>query len=115
MASWSRAHHRPVQKLDPSKLAAKLAAKTVATSGTDLALGFWILDYAPEPGKPPMARARVRVQITMPGEVVFDRVVATDTVVGDAGLTPAELAARVAREVLAILRPHMRRSVPSWP
>jgi hypothetical protein len=45
---------------------------------------------------------------------VFDRVVVTDTVVGDKGVAQPELAARVAREVLAILRPHMRRRVPSW-
>jgi hypothetical protein len=115
VASWSVAHHRRVQKLDPSKLAAPVATRTVATSGSDLALGFWVLDYASEAGKPPMARARVRVQITTPSEVVFDRIVSTDSVLGDPGLAPPELAARVAREVLAILRPHLRRGVPSWP
>jgi hypothetical protein len=61
-----------------------------------------------------MARARVRVWIADASAVVFDRVVVTDTVVGDKGLAPPELAARVAREVLAILRPHLRRQVPSW-
>ncbi|TMQ19754.1 MAG: hypothetical protein E6J90_17340 [Deltaproteobacteria bacterium] len=115
VASWSRAHHRQVQKLDPGKLTAQAAAGTVAASGSDLALGFWILDYAPEAGAPPMARARVRVQVATSSAVVFDRIVATDTVVGDRGLAPPDLAARVAREVLAILRPHLRRSVPSWP
>jgi hypothetical protein len=61
-----------------------------------------------------MARARVRVQILGPRAVVFDRVVVTDTVLGDPGRGPLEVAARVAREVLAILGPHLRRSVPSW-
>lgn len=111
VASFCRAHHRELQKLDPTQL----AARTVASLGPGLAIGFWILDYTSEDGKPPMARARVRVQIASGSTVVFDRVVVTDTVVGDVGLGPRELAERVAREILAILRPHMRRSVPSWP
>ena len=110
VTSWSRAHHREIQKLDPSKL----AARTVASLGPDLAIGFWILDYTFQDGKPPMARARVRVQIASGRTVVFDRVVVTDTVLGDVGLDPKQLAERVAREILAILRPHLRRSVPSW-
>ncbi len=61
-----------------------------------------------------MARARVRVRVADTSEVLFDRVVITDTVLGDKGSGPQELAARVAREVLAILRPHMRRRVRSW-
>jgi len=114
VADWTRAHHREPRKLDPARLAPRLAAATVVASGTDLAIGFWILGYAAEPGAVPMARARVRVRISDAGAVRFDRVVVTDTVLGDKGLSPSELAARVAREVLAILRPHMRRSVPSW-
>jgi hypothetical protein len=113
VASWTRAHHRQVQRVD----AAALAGKPVV--GSDLAIGFWILgwtlDREPPTGKLAMARARVRVQLSGPAGVVFDRVIATDTVLGEPGLADAELAARVAREVLAILRPHMRRSVPSWP
>jgi hypothetical protein len=120
LTEWTRAHHRRVLTVEPGKLDGdtdvdrKLASRTVAASGTDLALGFWILDYAPEPATPPMARARVRVRITDPRQVLFDRVVVTDTVVGDTGLGPRDLAARVAREVLAIVRPHLRRNVPSW-
>jgi hypothetical protein len=113
-ADWIRAHHREVRKLDPGKLDPKIAARSVAAEGSDLAFGFWILGYTVEPGPLPMARARVRVQITDASAVVFDRVVATDTVVGERNFTVPELAARVAREVLAILRPHVRRSVPSW-
>lgn len=120
IAGWSRAHHREIQKFDP----ARLAARTVASLGSGLAIGFWILDYNPEDGddgkdgkdrKPPMARARVRVQVASGSAVVFDRVIATDTVLGEMGLGPPELAARVAREVLAILQPHLRRGVPAWP
>lgn len=109
IADWARAGHRRVQKLDPAKLEPKLAARTVEASGAQLALGFWLLDYTAEGGAVPMARARVRVQLSDANGVAFDRVVATDTVVGDRGLPPEQLAARVAREVLAILRPHLRR------
>jgi hypothetical protein len=35
-------------------------------------------------------------------------------VIGDARLGPRDLAARVARAVLAIVQPHLRRGVPSW-
>jgi hypothetical protein len=114
VADWIRGHHREVRKLDPGKLDPRIAASSVAAAGSDLAFGFWILGFTAETAPLPMARARVRVQITSASAVVFDRVVATDTVVGDRNLTVAELAARVAREVLAILRPHVRRSVASW-
>jgi hypothetical protein len=113
-SDWIRARHREVRKLDPGKLDPKIAARSVTAAGSDLAFGFWLLGYTVEPGPLPMARARVRVQITDASAVVFDRVIATDTVVGERNLTVPELAARVAREVLAILRPHVRRSVPSW-
>lgn len=114
VADWTRAHHRVPRNTDP----AKLTAATLTAAGADLAIGFSILEWSVEqpsdPRQPAMARARVRVQITGPRAVVFDRVVATDTVLGDPGRGQPELAARVAGEVLAILRPHMRRSVPSW-
>jgi hypothetical protein len=111
---WVRAHHRLARKLDPSKLDPKIAAKAVTAGAAELAIGLWILAYSPEPGVLPMARARVQVRIADGTAVLFDRVVATDTVLGDKGLAPPELAARVAREVLAILGPHMRRRVASW-
>jgi hypothetical protein len=113
-ADWIREHHREARKLDPGKLDAKIAARSVAAAGSDLAFGFWILGYALDSTPLPMARLRVRVQITDASAVLFDRVIATDTVVGERGMSVADLAGRAAREVLAILRPHMRRTVPSW-
>jgi hypothetical protein len=68
-----------------------------------------VLTFAVEPGRVPLARARVRVQI---GGTKFDRVVRTDTIVGDRDFTVEQLAARTAREVLAILVPHLRRTLP---
>jgi hypothetical protein len=117
---WAASHHRKVQTVEPSKL----GIKAIAAGGAELALGLWVVDWSVErmpaaPGAPvaqplAMARAKVRVQLTGAAGVLFDRVVVTDTVLGEPGLGDAELAVRVAREVLAILRPHMRRSVPSW-
>jgi hypothetical protein len=114
VAGWLGAHHRRLEKLPPGKLEPKLAPKAVAAGAAELAIGLWILDYQPEAGALPMARARVRVRIADASAVRFDRVVVTDTVLGDKGSSAPELAARVAREVLAILRPHMRRHVSSW-
>jgi hypothetical protein len=114
VTEWTRAHHHRMQTLGPGTLDLKLVGRTAGPPDTDVALGFWILDYTPKPGTPPMARARVRVQITDLRQVLFDRVVATDTVVGDLGLSPQDLAARVARSVLAIVQPHLRRGLPSW-
>jgi len=111
---WAHAAQREPRIIDAAQLDAKRAVPTVRASGAGLAVGFWILDYAPEAGALPMARARVRVQITDAATVVFDRVVVTDTVLGDKGLAPAELAARVAREILAILRPHLLRGAAAW-
>lgn len=68
-----------------------------------------VLTFSIEMGKVPMARARVRVKIA---GTKFDRVVRTDTVVGDRDSTAEQLAARTAREVLAILRPNLRRALP---
>ncbi|HEX4423628.1 MAG TPA: hypothetical protein VH165_37215 [Kofleriaceae bacterium] len=113
VADWTRAHHHQQQQIDPSKLVPQLASKSV-TGASDLAIGFWVLSYQPEAGAVAMARAKVRVRIADATAVVFDRVVVTDTVLGDRGSSPAELAARVSREILAILRPHMMRHVRAW-
>ncbi len=117
-ATWTRAARHEPRVTEGDKLTSKLAAQTVRAGDAGLAIGFWVSDYivepAVEPGAVPMARARVRVRIADRAAVVFDRVVVTDTVLGDRGLAPGDLAARVAREVLAIVQPHLRRSVPWW-
>lgn len=65
--------------------------------------------FAIERGAVPLARARVHARVTLQGRRVFDRTIVTDTVVGDRGMTDDALAQRTAREVRAILAPHVRR------
>jgi hypothetical protein len=69
-----------------------------------------VRDYETVAGAVPMARARVRLAIGME----FDRVLFTDTVVGEKGMAPEALAARVAQEVLVIARPYLKRVVTTW-
>ena len=115
VGDWVRAQHREMKPIDHSKLDPKLAAKAVSGANAELAVGLWILEYHTETvDKLPVASARVHVRVADTHDVVFDRVIVTDTVLGDPKLAAPELAARVAREVLAILRPHMRHAVPSW-
>jgi len=75
-------------------------------------VSFQVTGYAVKTGKVPMARARVHVTIgDAGGAIKFDRVVVTDTIVGDVDQAPDLLAARTAREVLAIVRPHVLRAL----
>ena len=70
---------------------------------------LYVRTFKIDSGTVPTARARVQVRIK---DTKFDRIVRTDTIVGDKSFTPDQLAARTAREVLAILRPHLRRALP---
>jgi hypothetical protein len=116
---WVRRARRDPRVVEARTLAAKLAPRAVASTNAERAVAFEILGYSvkPAPGARdvPLARARVRVQISDASAVIFDRVVATDTIVGDRRMPPEELAARVAEEVLAILRPHVQRAAWPWP
>jgi hypothetical protein len=87
------------------------AALWAATQRYPAELAFDVLTFSAERGSVPMARARVRVEIRAGGERRVDRIVRTDTIVGDRGSTPAELAARTAREVIAIVQPNYRRAL----
>jgi hypothetical protein len=116
---WVRRARRDPRVVEARTLAGKLAAKAVASTNAERAVAFEILGYSiksnPGARDVPLARARVRVQISDASAVIFDRVVATDTIVGDRRMPPNELAARVAEEVLAILRPHVQRAAWPWP
>jgi hypothetical protein len=116
---WVRRARRDPRVVEARTLAGKLAPKAVASTNAERAVAFEILGYSvkstPGAREVPLARARVRVQISDASAVIFDRVVATDTIVGDRRMPPDELAARVAEEVLAILRPHVQRAAWPWP
>ena len=74
-------------------------------------LSLEVLSYSVDKGKVPFAHARVRARVSNSRGVMFDRVIVTDTIVGDAGIAPEQLAERTAREVLAIVRPNLRRAL----
>jgi len=117
VAAWARSHRREPRTVDASTLVRRLAPQTVLHAGAERGFAFEVLGYDIRQfkHKVPIARARVRVRICDGQAVLFDRVVVTDSIVGSPSTPPAELAARTAREVLAILLPHVRRAVPEWP
>ncbi|HTR50648.1 MAG TPA: hypothetical protein VMJ10_08070 [Kofleriaceae bacterium] len=98
LTAWAEHHHW------------RAALATGATAATEAHLVVTVLAYDVTPGVVPTARARVHVKIGAD----FDRVVVTDTVVGDRNIAPEQLAARTARAVLDIVEPHMRHAVASW-
>lgn len=114
VTGWARAHGRQPIPTDPNRLSRQFAANTVAASGNDLAIAFEIRGFAIAAGEVPLARAQVRIRIASANEILFDRVIVTDSVVGDRHGALPVLAARTAREILEILRPHIRRVVPAW-
>ena len=109
-----RASQRQPAPVDASTLGKQLAVQTVASARASRGIVFEILDYVIEPGVIPLVRARVRVRIADGSQVQFDRVLATDTIVGDKQIGPDALAARTAREIMTILRPHIRKLEPQW-
>ena len=86
----------------------------IADAGNGLQLVLEVKGYSASKDAVPYAKARVRAKIVSGGSVLFDRVVVTDSVLGDKGIAPDALATRTAREVLDILRLHMRRAVDGW-
>ena len=114
IAAWTAQHHRTQQAAEVAALGPDVAVKSLSAANAEVGIAFEVDRYTPDPGMVDMARARVRVRISTAAGVAFDRVIVTDTVVGDRKISEAELAARVAREVLAIVAPHLRRAVPTW-
>jgi hypothetical protein len=120
VGGWLRASNRQPTAVDASVLGKLLATQTVATAKAERGVVFEILEYEIEDQTTetftrfPLARARVRVRIADAEKIVFDRVISTDTIVGDRAMRGELLAARVAREVLMILRPHMKRMEKTW-
>lgn len=112
---WVARAARAASTIEAGMLDAKTATKTVAGSNADRAIAFEVLGYSLWGDTVPMGRARVRVRIADAGQILFERVVVTDTIVGDKGMSTDAFAQRVAADVLSILRPHVRKAVPGWP
>lgn len=112
VAPWAAHRHHAPRVLDIHQLAN--GPKTVVSERADVAVELDVLALHIESGTIPLARARVRLKIVDAQEVVFDRVIVTDTIVGDKGLDRAKLAERAAREVLSIADPQLRRRIPTW-
>lgn len=111
--NWIVAHGASAVGLPAAERAAPLATHTRA--GGPWAIALDVRGYRSVLVRGvPVARARVHVRIAQAGAVVFDRVVDTDSIVGERQPDAAALAARTAREVLWILRPHVRARVTSW-
>jgi hypothetical protein len=115
VAAWARKHGREMKPVDPFLLEKNgQAPANVAKADADLGIALHVLGFSITPGKVPMGRARVRVRFVDRDKVRFDRVVVTDTIIGDRTITPEAFAARAAREVLAIVQPNLRRAVSTW-
>ena len=111
---WAQRHHHEAKLVDPLTLSPETVSKQVTATNADFAFQFDVMTFDVDAGPVPTARAIVRVRISDSNHTVFDRVVTTDTVVGDRGLAIAPLAERVAREVLEIIEPHVKRAVATW-
>ena len=88
--------------------------KTAQDLNADVGVALEVLSFTVEPGTVPLGRARVRVRVVAKGTILFERVVRTDTVVGDKDISEQEMAARTGREVLAIVNAQLRRLVAGW-
>ena len=114
LAGWARMHRHEATLVDAARLARMTAPRSVGDARAVLGIALEILDFSVDPGVVPLARARVRLRIANGTEVTFERVIRTDTIVGDKNISETELAARTAREVLAIANAQLRRKVPGW-
>ncbi|MBL0218830.1 MAG: hypothetical protein IPQ07_33765 [Myxococcales bacterium] len=112
LTPWAERHHHLAKT--PTIKNQKVTPASVKSVGAALGMAFEIKRFSITGGTIPIARARVHVKVTDATTVLFDRVVITDSVVGDKGLSRDALAARTAREVLDILRPHLHRLVATW-
>jgi hypothetical protein len=111
---WARDHHRDPRAVTPPATAPLDLPKLITGEHAALGVVLDVIAYTTVDGRAPMVRARIRIRIADPTTLAFDRVIATDTIVGERGMAADALADRAAREVLAILDLHVLRAVPSW-
>lgn len=114
LSPWAQRQRRTPKPVEAKLLRRGEAVKTIKAQGTDLGIALEIQGFSISNDTIPLARARVHVVIADAVGVLFDRVVVTDSIVGDKAIKTDEMAARTAREVLDILRPHLKRLVTAW-
>ncbi len=114
ISPWAARQRREPKQTEPKLLRKDAAVKTIKAGGTDLGVVFEIRSFSISSDTIPIARARVHVVVADAVGVVFDRVLVTDSIVGDKNIKADAMAARVAREILEILRPHLKRMVTAW-
>jgi hypothetical protein len=113
--SWAREHAHTANVIEPALVVNKNAAPgAVESAGGEFGIALDVLAVQLWPGRIPMARARVRLRVISRDGFRFDRVIHTDTIVGDRQISEAEFSARVAREVLSIAHPNIRRTMSTW-
>jgi hypothetical protein len=112
LGPWAARRHHEAKPVD----AAGAAPKAVAFANADLSIIYDVraFDVERDTAGIPLAKAQVRVRIADASKVVFDRVVITDTIVGEKNLAADKLAERVAREVMQIVDPHVKRRISAW-
>ena len=91
----------------------KQHGRTVDMTGAST-LQFELVTFTVTPGKVPLAKARVRMRVYEGGKVKFDRIIRTDTIVGDRDISEQAFAERTAREVLLIANANLRRTLSDW-
>lgn len=114
LPQWGVSHKRDARPVEPDRLSRAAAIKTTQEMSADVGVALEVLSFTVDPGTVPLGRARVRVRVIHKGTILFERVVRTDTIVGDKGITEQEMAARTGREVLAIVNAQLRRLVEGW-
>ncbi len=114
LPSWGISHQRAARSVEAERMSRAAGIKTAQDMSADVGLALEVLSFTVVPGTVPLGRARVRVRIIHKGTMVFERVVRTDTIVGDKDITEQEMAARTGREVLAIVNAQLRRLVAGW-
>lgn len=114
VSPWAARQRREPKQVEAKLLHADSAVTAIKAAGTDLGIAFEIKSFSISNDTIPIGRARVHVVVADAVGVLFDRVVVTDSVVGDKAIKTDVMAARVAREVLDILRPHLKRLVKAW-
>jgi hypothetical protein len=114
LPAWLASKKRTAKQVDPNQLQHVFIVGSVANQHASLGIGLEVLGFTVEPGQVPLARARVRVRVSDGKTIMLERVVRTDTIVGDRDITQAEMGARAAREVFAIVNAQLRRLIQGW-